>query len=190
MIDGLFCKMKHEETFYLGKITRLHGYKGAMILHLDVDDPTAYYAIDGVFIEVNGMLVPHFFTRADARGNQLIIELEGVAGEEAAMAYVNRQVHLPLSLLPKLSGKQFYFHEVTGFTIVDVSFGVLGPLLTVTDHPTNPLFVVDHGGKEVLIPMNDECLVEVDRINRRIVVNTPEGLIDLYLGGANERQEG
>lgn len=181
--------MDKSKTFYLGKITRLHGYKGAMILHLDVDDPTVYYGIDSFFIELNGAMVPHFIERADPRNNQLIIELEGVRGEAAALAYVNKEAYLPLELLPPLSGNQFYFHEVLGFELVDQLFGVVGPVERITDHPTNPLFVCKHDGKEVLIPMNDAYLVKVDRGQRQIHVDVPEGLIELYLSDSQDRDE-
>lgn len=182
--------MNLDETFYLGKITRLHGYKGAMILFLDVDDPAQYYKLDGIFIEMGiKNLIPHFITRADARENQLIIELEGVRGEEEATRYINKAVYLPLARLPKLSGKQFYYHEVIGFTIEDLSYGVVGTIEAITDHPTNPLFICRNGEREVLIPMNDSCLRAVDREGRRIVVDAPEGLIDLYLGDSKEQRE-
>lgn len=181
--------MDKSKTFYLGKITRLHGYKGAMILHLDVDEPSVYYGIDSFFIELNGTLVPHFIERADPRSNQLIIELEGVRGEAAAMGYVNKEAYLPLELLPPLTGNKFYFHEVLGFEVVDQLFGAVGPIERITDHPTNPLFVCMRDGKEVLIPMNDAYLVKVDRSSRQIHVDVPEGLIELYLSGNNERDE-
>ncbi len=182
--------MNLEDTFYLGKITRLHGYKGAMILFLDVDIPSQYYKIDGIFIEMGiKNLIPHFITRADARENQLIIELEGVRGEEEAARYINKAVYLPISLLPKLSGKQFYYHEVIGFAVEDQSYGPVGTIESITDHPTNPLFICKNGDREVLIPMNDSCLVEVDRASKRIIVNAPEGLIDLYLGDGKEQRE-
>lgn len=181
--------MTKDDCFYLGKITKLHGYKGAMVLYLDVDDPSLYYGLDGVFLEIGGTLIPHFIQRADPRGNQLIVEFEGVKGEEAALALVNKPVYLPMDLLPKLSGKQFYFHEVLGFTIRDLAFGVVGPIKSITDHPVNPLFVIDHNGREVLMPMNDDVLVEVNRELREIVTQAPEGLIALFLGDDKKQHE-
>lgn len=181
--------MEKDDCFYLGKITKLHGYKGAMVLFLDTDQPEAYEALDSVFLDIKDKLVPFFIERADPRGNQLIVEFEGVSDEAAAKALVNKPAYLPVDLLPPLSGKQFYFHEVIGFTIVDLQHGEIGPIKSITDHPTNPLFICDHQGKEVLVPMNDDCIVEVDRNARLIRVQTPEGLLDLYLGGANEKSE-
>lgn len=173
--------MDKEKYFNLGKITRLHGYKGAMMLFLDVDEPSLYYELDGIFFEQNESMVPWFIRRFDPRGNQAVIELDGVDSEEQALSLVNQQVWLPLELLPKLSGKQFYFHEVLGFMLTDLTFGDVGQISAFTEHPTNPLFICDHKGKEVLIPMHDDQIKEVNREAKVIVTDLPEGLIQMYL---------
>jgi len=44
--------------------------------------------------------------------------------------------------------------------------------------------VVEHpSGKELLLPVTDEVIVLVDRTQKTIEVNAPEGLIELYLEG-------
>ena len=41
--------------------------------------------------------------------------------------------------------------------------------------------IENENGKEILIPMNDEFIEKVDRPNQRIIVKTPDGLINLYV---------
>jgi 16S rRNA processing protein RimM len=89
-------------------------------------------------------------------------------------------LYLPLNLLPKLEGNKFYFHEVIGYTIEDKNFGEVGKIVGVNDTTAQALFEVENNGKEILIPMNDEFIIKVDRKNKTIFVETPEGLIDLY----------
>jgi 16S rRNA processing protein RimM len=84
-------------------------------------------------------------------------------------------------LLPKLTGNKFYFHEVIGFTVVDVSFGNVGTIVHINDKAAQPLFEIDSNGKEIFIPMIDDFIKKVDRKNKKIEVETPEGLIELYL---------
>ena len=91
------------------------------------------------------------------------------------------ELYLPMDLLPKLEGDKFYFHEVIGFTINDQDFGEVGILQGINDSTAQSLFEIDRDGIEILIPMNDEFIVKVDRKNKTILLNTPEGLIDLYL---------
>lgn len=173
-----FYAMNKEDFFQLGKITKLHGYKGAVTLFLDSDDPARYKTLDGIFLEIQGQLIPYFLTRFDLKGNKAVVEFEGVTSEEDASPLVNKEAFLPLALLPALSGKQFYFHEVMGFKLVDKTLGELGVVEDITDHPTNPLFVTTYKGNETLLPMHDQFLVSVDRKNQSIHLDLPEGLLD------------
>ena len=43
------------------------------------------------------------------------------------------------------------------------------------------MFEIEKDGKDILIPVNDQFIVKVDRIKKTIIVDTPEGLINLYL---------
>ncbi len=92
------------------------------------------------------------------------------------------ELYLPLTLLPELSGNQFYYHEVIGFRLDDAVHGDVGEIKAVNDQASQALFVAEKGGREVLIPISDNYITEVNRENRTIHIRTPEGLIDLYLG--------
>uniref|UniRef100_UPI0035624F81 ribosome maturation factor RimM n=1 Tax=Muriicola sp. TaxID=2020856 RepID=UPI0035624F81 len=83
--------------------------------------------------------------------------------------------------LPPLSGKKFYYHEVIGFKLVDSKYGDIGTIVSVNDSAAQALFVADKDGKQLLIPINDEIITEIDRIEKTIFVKTPEGLVSLYL---------
>jgi 16S rRNA processing protein RimM len=62
----------------------------------------------------------------------------------------------------------------------DITYGHIGIIKAINDTTAQALFEVEKDGKEILIPVNDEFIVKVDR-KKTIIVNTPEGLIDLYL---------
>ena len=52
--------MNFEGYFYLGKIAKLHGYKGEVSLFLDVTNPSDYHQLERVFVDVDGVLIPFF----------------------------------------------------------------------------------------------------------------------------------
>ena len=95
--------------------------------------------------------------------------------------FVQTELYLPLSSLPKLNGNRFYFHEVIGFKVVDDKLGELGTCKDFMDLSNNPLMQVDHDGKEILIPASQQFVTNVDRENKILHVTTPEGLVELYL---------
>ena len=125
-------------------------------------------------------LVPYFIESSlFQKGNHMRIRFEDVNSEEEAEFLLKRDAYLPIDLLPKLKGNQFYFHEVTGFVLEDVNFGKVGIITSINDTSAQPLFVVTTDNTEILVPMVDDFIEQIDRVNKKIIVKTPEGLIDM-----------
>lgn len=174
--------MRKEDCFYLGKIVKKYGFKGELLAKLDTDEPELYKNLESVFIAMGNDLVPFFIEKSSLHKSELLrLRFEDVENETAADALLKCELFLPLNMLPKLSGNQFYFHEIIGFKMVDESFGEVGEIVAVNDSTAQSLFEVQRGDKLILIPMNDEFIVRLDRKKKEILVKAPEGLIELYL---------
>lgn len=174
--------MQKKECFYLGKIVRKHSFRGEVVIKLDTDEPDLYADLNAVFVDLGKNFLPFFIEKSLLqKGNQLRVKFEDVSTEAEAEAILKADVYLPLDLLPKLTGNKFYYHEVIGFTIEDVNFGKVGIISGINDSTAQPLFEVYNDDKELLIPMIDAFIKKVDRKNKTITVETPEGLIQMYL---------
>ena len=174
--------MRKEDCFYLGKIVRKHSFRGEIVAKLDTDEPELYKNLESVFVALGNDLVPFFIDESLLqKGNQLRIRFEDVDSEEDADSILGSELYLPLEFLPKLTGNKFYFHEIIGFDIEDINHGYVGVVTGVNDSSAQPLFEINANGTEIFIPMIDDFIKKVDRDNKKIVVETPEGLIDLYL---------
>ena len=174
--------MKIEECFYLGKIVRKYSFHGELLIKLDTDQPELYENLEAVFIDYRNTFIPFFIESSQLHKSDLLrIQFEDVHTEAEADSLLKSDVYLPLEFLPKLEGNKFYFHEVIGFSIEDVNFGKVGIIKGVNDSTAQALFEIEKDGKEILIPVNDQFIVKVDRTKKTVIVDTPEGLIDLYL---------
>ncbi|WP_299398636.1 ribosome maturation factor RimM [uncultured Gelidibacter sp.] len=174
--------MLKKDCFYVGKIVKKYSFKGELLIKLDTDEPEIYEDLDSVFIELRNNLVPFFIESSQFHKSELLrVKFEDVDTEQDADALLKCDIYLPLEFLPKLDGNKFYFHEIIGFTVEDVNFGTVGIVKSVNDSTAQALFEIDRDGVEILIPLNDAFIKNVDKKNKVIVVDTPEGLIDLYL---------
>lgn len=174
--------MRKEDCFYLGKIAKKFSFKGEVLVYLDTDEPELYENMESVFVEFNNNLVPFFIESSSFHKNDLLkVKFEDVDSEAEADQILGSALYLPLSTLPKLEGNQFYFHEVIGFEVIDQRLGNIGKIVSINDSTAQPLFEILFDGKEILIPMIDDFIVEVNRKDNKIMLNTPEGLVDLYL---------
>lgn len=174
--------MRKEECFYLGKIAKKFSFKGEVLIYIDSDEPEQYEGMESVFVEIGKNLVPFFIEHASLHKNDLLrVQFEDVASEADADALIGKSLYLPLDLLPKLEGNKFYYHEVIGFEVEDKRLGIVGKIVSINDTVAQPLFEVMNGQVEILIPMIDQFLVEIDRKGKRVVMDLPEGLIEMYL---------
>nr|WP_314290370.1 ribosome maturation factor RimM [uncultured Capnocytophaga sp.] len=172
-----------KDCFYVGTIVSKFSFKGEVLIKLDSDDPEMYEGLESVFITIGNNLVPFFIERSSLhKSNLLRIKFEDIDNEHDAEALLKQKIYLPLDALPKLSGNKFYFHEVIGFQVEDINYGKVGEIVNINDTTIQPLFEIENDQeKKILIPINDEFIEKVDHSNRKIIVNTPEGLIDIYL---------
>ena len=174
--------MRKEECFYLGKIAKKFSFKGEVLIYLDTDEPELYENMESVFVEFNKNLVPFFIESSSLHKNDFLrVQFEDVDSEAEADTLLGCDIYLPLSMLPKLEGNQFYFHEVIGFEIEDKRLGIFGKIVSINDSTAQPLFEVVNGEVEILIPMIDQFLVKIDRENKKVIMDLPEGLIEMYL---------
>ena len=174
--------MQKEECFYLGKIVSKYSFKGEVLVKLDTDDPELYKDMESVFVSLGNNLVPFFIDRCRLHKSDLLrIDFEEVKSESDADRIMGSELYLPLTMLPKLTGDKFYFHEIIGFTVVDRVHGDIGIIQSVNDTTAQALFEVQKEDKQLLIPITDEIITKVDRENSTIHVSTPEGLVALYL---------
>lgn len=174
--------MQKKDCFFVGKIVKKYSFKGELLVKLDTDDPEQFLEMESVFVEQHKNLIPFFIESLSLHKSSLLrVKFEEVLSETDADQLLGASLYMPLSMLPKLSGNKFYYHEIIGFKVIDEHFGALGTITGVNDSTAQHLFKIDHKGKEVLIPVNDDIIQQVDRVNKTIRIDAPEGLIELYL---------
>ncbi|UUV21900.1 ribosome maturation factor RimM [Paenimyroides aestuarii] len=174
--------MRIKDCFYLGKIAKKFSFKGEVLVFLDTDEPELYTELESMFVEINGHLVPFFIEKASIHKEKFLrTQFEDVHSEDAADDLVGKDVYLPLTMLPKLEGNKFYYHEVVGFDAIDQRLGNFGTIARISDNGVQALFEVQKDDALILVPLIDAFIIEVNRENKSILFNTPEGLIDLYL---------
>ena len=173
--------MDFDSCYELGYIVKPHGLKGDVSIIIDADYPEEYKKLESVFIEQDKQLVPFFIQSIKIAGKKAILSLEESTSIETAQQLKGAKLYLPLDFLPALEDDQFYFHEIIGYQIKDDKLGGLGKITTVYDAGPQDIIAFAHQGKEVLLPVNDETIIKVDKSELILHVAIPDGLLDIYL---------
>lgn len=173
--------MHKDDCFYFGKVIKTHGIKGEISIRIDSDNPGDYTGIKFILLEINNKLIPFFIDSLNINQNKAYVAIQDVKTIEKAQDMVGREIFLPLDQLPKLSGDKFYYHEVPGFKVIDKTYGLLGTIDRVLEYPNQAVFQIFYKGKEVLIPIQDEVIIKLNRKTKTFEIDAPDGLIELYL---------
>ncbi len=179
---SVFLYMEHKEHFIFGKVIKTIGYKGEFLLAFDVDSEEKYTDLKEILFESADGTLESFEVASLAmnKNHTAVILLKELSDLSGASAFVGKHAFLPLAHLPPLAGNAFYHHEVIGFSVYDSVRGHIGVVTGVTILPHQKLLEFEHNGKEVLLPVLPEFYLDIDRQARILLVNIPEGLLDVY----------
>ncbi|MGR3809515.1 ribosome maturation factor RimM [Jiulongibacter sp. NS-SX5] len=174
--------MTTDDCFFLGKITQTHGLKGEVILWLDVDEPELYAELDSVFLKFGKELVPYFLENIQIRGKKSIAKFEDIDTIEETDSIINKELYLPMDNLPELDDDtSFYYHEIIGFELIsEENNETLGTITKVYEGSGQDLIAFNIGENEILVPVSDDIVKTINREKKTLLVNLPDGLIDLY----------
>jgi len=176
-----------DNCYLLGYIVRTHGTTGNVVIFLDVDYPEDYDELDSVYVEIKGELVPYFIENINLqKQSNAIVSFEDVNTIEKAQALVGNALYLSLDELEELGDEDFYYHEIKGFTVTDQTKGELGIVREVYSLNGQDLIAMDYQGCEVLIPTAEDIVLKADKENKVLLVNLPEGLLEVYLDNSTD----
>ncbi len=173
--------MKLEESFYIGYITKTKGLKGELQVFFEYDEPEEL-DLKSVFIEIGGKLVPYFTAGYKLQNNQTgNFYFDDVDTIDKAEKLIRKKIYLPNSKKPERSDTEFLITDLKGFIVFDEKHGELGEIVEIHEYPQQYVAVVPYKFREIMFPLNDEFIKEIDEEEGNVYVNLPEGLIDLYL---------
>lgn len=174
--------MNKESCFQLGYIAKVHGLHGEVLLVLDVDYPEDYEDTPHVFLEQKGRLVPYILEHLVPQPNKkFLAKFEEFDHVDEVRPFVGAGIYLPLKVLPELEEDQYYFHDLVGCTVIDDELGELGEVKVIYDLETQDLIGMAYKEREILIPIKEGVILNVDKAEKKVFCHLPEGLIDIYL---------
>ena len=169
------------EYFNIGKLVAIHGLKGDMLLKHSLGKTTSLKGVNAIFIEEKKIsFLPWFIDTAKSRAaDEIIIKLDGINTREAAAKLAQKQVWLPEDDFKKMAAKSAPANML-GYSIIN-NKEILGDILELIEQPHQLLCRLEIKGKEVLIPLNEEFLKKIDHKKKEVIVELPEGLLEIYL---------
>jgi 16S rRNA processing protein RimM len=171
------------EHLLVGRLRKPHGLKGDCAIFPLTDEPEAVFAPGRkVWVkDLAGEVIAGPLTIARSRKfhREWLVGFEGHDRIEAVEAWRGTFLAAPASELRQPDPDEVYLHELAGFAVRDPSGTPLGVVSDVAEGPAGLILTVQGPKREFLLPFRKEFVKQVDREGKKLVVDLPEGLMDL-----------
>lgn len=181
MISGT-SHLRHspDDLLLVGRVARAHGNKGQVIVNPETDFPNdRFVAGQELIVEHRGAVVLKTIESVRFQQGRPIIGLHGIGTMNDAEALAGAELKVPAAALPPLPPRTFYRHDLVGCEVRRPDGARIGEVIGVEGPLERSRLVVQTGSREALIPMVDGICVSVDAAAKIIVVDPPDGLLDL-----------
>ena len=171
------------DDFVVGRVARPHGIRGHVIVNPETDFLEQRFRVGEVLLVARAGAVPVSRRILSVRFHQRrpILELEGIASMSEAEILAGSELRLPAAAVGRLPEGTFHHHELIGCEVRDRSDALLGRVSSVEGPMERSRLVVQGQRGEIQIPMTAHICISIDPAASRIVVDPPEGLLDLNI---------
>ena len=168
------------ELLLVGRVARAHGNRGQVIVNPDTDFPAERFVQGNVLIvEQLGVQTERRIEAVRFHQGRPVIGLSGVETMNDAEALAGAELKVPAAALPPLPTRTYYRHDLVGCEVRTKGGQPLGTVTGIEGTLERSLLVIPRKGGEMLVPMVDGICLSVDLTAKVIVIDPPEGLLEL-----------
>lgn len=172
--------IRQEDVYKIGVIGKPHGIHGELRLHFD-DDIFDQCEAEYLILDMEGILVPFFIEEYRFRSEETaLMKFCDIDNENAAHRLTGVEVFFPRSIA-EASSEHLSWAQIVGFSLIDSATHTrIGSIESVDESTINLLFEVkQEEGQNLLIPAHAELITAIDKENKTIEMNIPDGLLVL-----------
>jgi 16S rRNA processing protein RimM len=160
----------------VGRIGRAHGVLGEATIDVQTDDPDLRFKVGSKLTLDSGQ---ELTIKSSRWHNQiLLLGFEGVDDRNQIEALRDQLISSQVDLSALAPG-EYHYQQLIGCQVYLQNNDLVGQVSEVVKLPGQDLLSVDKNGSQVMIPMVKKIIISIDVLEKKIVVNPPEGLLDV-----------
>ena len=170
--------LKDEPVFVLiGKFRRPHGIKGEIVMSVLTDFPELVHP--GQMVYVGERHTPYQVRSVRWHGADLLVALEELPDRTAVEIFRNIMVYMKTKDIPELPEGEYYIHQLVGLEVVTDQGQYLGKIKEILVTGANDVYLVEsEEGKEILLPVIEQVVLDIDHESEKVIVHILPGLLD------------
>jgi 16S rRNA processing protein RimM len=172
--------MAYTKGILLGRIAKVSGYEGAVAVKLEKIFYGNIPQMESVFLEIEGRPVPFFISGSEyAGGDTLKLKFEGYDLIEKISEFTGCSIFLTTGVYTEES-EQNDIQSLIGYAVFTNDNVLIGTVIEIITNPGQSLLnVLSAEKKEILIPFHEHFILTINKKNRKLIMNIPEGLTEI-----------
>lgn len=170
--------MAYNANILLGRISKVHGFEGAVTIKLEKAFIENIPDMESVFLEIEGKPVPFFIAETEYPGSDILrIVFEGYDSPEKVKELTGCRVFLTSGYRKSPGAEIKSFND---YKVCLPDHTLVGTIREIFENPGHWLLGLNTpAGKELLVPFHEDLIVSIDKKRKIIIMDLPEGLTDL-----------
>ena len=161
--------MYSKDFILVGSIVGLHGLRGYLKVKSFLEKPKDIFKFDKYFI--NNLSFSSILLKFNKK-SVFICELVGINSIEEAKKFVNTDIFINRSSLPKIDKDEIYLNDLISFNVELESGLYLGELVKFYDFGGGPIIGVKQGHTEKMLPFSNNFIINIDQDLRVITLSS------------------
>ena len=165
-----------DDLVLVGRISRPHGTRGAVVVDTATDDPRGRFAPGSVVLLADGREL--VVARFDATDRSPLVTFDGIGTRSEAESVRGESLYIAPDLRRPLEPDEFWPDELVGLDVVDLAGEPVGQVIRVETGLSQDRLIVEVSGTEIIIPLVTALVPDIDVDGGRIVTDLPAGFMD------------
>ncbi len=170
------------ELVAVARVVRTRGLRGELVAELLTDFPDRFEGLERLIaLMPSGQRESVKIEEYWLQSGRVVFKFAGFDSIEAATALIGCELTVPEDERVELTANEYYDWELTGCRVQNISGDYIGQVESVLHTGATDLLVVKRSGstQEHLVPLADEICTEIDKEKKLILIDPPEGLLEL-----------
>ena len=163
----------------IGTVVSKHGYKGDIKISVASNNLDTLLDLKYLFIDLDGCFIP--FTIDNLRSfskNVLIVKLKEIRSEDEVNEVIHKNIYVDSTKIGSNIDSGFFYNDLINFEVITDSKKI-GRIENINSKLPQPVFEIIYDSRKVLIPIHEDLIKKIDKKNRIIYLDIPNGLLEI-----------
>lgn len=167
-----------EDYFRVGVIANTHGIRGEVKVYPTTEDVNRFKGMKEIVLDTGKEKITLQIASVRFFKNLVIMKFKGIDNINDIEKYKGRDLLVTRENAIPLEEGEYYIADILGAKVITEDgqdFGILKDVMTTG---ANDVYIVEHQGKEVLLPVIPDCVLNRDMERKIVTVHIMKGLLD------------